>query len=226
MLLLLIIIFALAAIIMLKTGFQEQEQVIQKTDAIKVKEEYALYNNQINENNQRTYPFVNLADNNLFKISNEEEIIDILTNKTGLIYFGYATDAYCRTLMPILDKVSLENQLDNIYYLNIEYIRDLIELDDRGEPIKKEEGTKGYYKIMEILNDNLDEYILNNQEYKDVDAKEKRIIAPTMVAVKDGEILKIHVKTLPSQKSGFDELDIEEEKELEKIVTDLIKEIK
>ena len=46
-------------------AFQEEEvEHVELTDAVKIQEEYATYNEQVNENNNRTYPTVNLSDDN------------------------------------------------------------------------------------------------------------------------------------------------------------------
>ena len=59
-----------------------------------------------------------------------------------------------------------------------------------------------------------------NKEYK---TGEKRLYAPTLVAVKNGKIESFHEGTVDSQKSGFDVLTKKQEKELNKILTELVK---
>ena len=57
---------------------------------------------------------------------------------------------------------------------------------------------------------------------KKINTGEKRLYAPTVVAVRDGKITGIHVGTLDSQKSGYDTLTDKEKKELKNTFVDLI----
>ena len=87
---------------------------------VKIQEEYATYNEQVNENNNRTYPTVNLSDDNPFVYVTEEEAIDTLKNKTALLYFGYAGCPWCRSVLPVLESVAKEKNVSEIKYLDIE----------------------------------------------------------------------------------------------------------
>lgn len=206
-------------------AFQQEEKEMEKTDAIKIKEEYAKLNGQTNEKNQEAYPIVELNEKNPFVIATEEKIIDILENSSGIIYFGFAECPWCRSLLPSLEKVALEEKISNVYYLDVKSIRDVMELDDSNKPIVKEEGSKGYYKILELLEEHLEDYTLYTKDNKEVKTGEKRIFAPTVVAVSNGKVKKIHVGTVKTHKSGYEKLTSKETEELEKILKELIESI-
>ncbi len=193
------------------------------TDAQKIKNEFASLNNQLNENNQRMYPLVNLTDDNLFVYKTEEEIIKIIEESTGVIFFGNSSDAYTRTLMPIVDNLSKKLNLEQVYYFDITTITDTIALDDLNEPIIKEKGSSGYYKILKLLDEQLPNYYLTSPTGEKIDTLEKRIEVPTILAVKNGKIKDIYMGTIASQKSGYDKLTTEEEKQIEENLEKLMK---
>ena len=207
--------------LMLYFSFKE-EVVIEKSDAVKIKEEYESLNNTKNENNQRLYPNVVLDENNVFVKSNENEIIDIL-NSEGYIYFGDYTDAYSRSLISLVDEVSKNNIISKINYFDISTIKDEIALDDLNEPIIKKQGSNSYYKMLEILDEWLPNYYLINEEGTKIDTLEKYIVVPTIVVVKDGEIKNLRMGTIESQKTGYDELSSDEVSKIKEELDNLFK---
>ena len=207
--------------LMLYVSFKE-EVVIEKTDALKIKDEYAKLNNMINESNQRSYPNVILCEDNLFYKANEEEVIDIL-NSEGIIYFGDYKDAYSRTLISLVDKISKELNSEKIAYLNIFDIKDEIDLDDLNEPIIKKEGSSGYYKILKILDEYLPNYYLTSETGEKIDTLEKYIIVPTIIFVKNGKVVNIKTGTIDSQKNGYDALTSDEENKIREELTEMFK---
>ena len=76
--------------------------------------------------------------------------------------------------------------------------------------------------MLNLLDDYLDDYILKGEEDVSVKTDEKRLYAPTVIAVSNGEIVGFHTKTVDSQTNPNEPLTEEQEKELEKIYTDLI----
>jgi len=82
-----------------------------------------------------------------------------------------------------------------------------------------------YYKILEILESKLKDYTLTTKENKQIKTGEKRLFAPSVVAVQNGEIKDFHEGTVDSQNSGYDPLKKEEKEELQKKFTELINSI-
>ena len=76
--------------------------------------------------------------------------------------------------------------------------------------------------MLNVLNDSLDEYVLTGKDGKIINTGEKRIYAPTVIAVRNGEVTEIHVGSVDSQESGYDTLTDEETKELKEIYEKLI----
>ncbi len=201
---------------------QNEEIANEVTDASRISNEYAKLNGVINEKNKKEYPKVNLSINNPFVYKNEEEIVRILENGSGIIYFGFASCPWCRTMLPVLEEVSLEKNLKEIYYLDIESIRDTYILDENQKLLKQKEGSSNYYKILRILDQYLKKYILTSKDGRQVDTLEKRLLAPTVVAVLNGEIMGFHEVTVKTQIDGYTPLSSKEKEELKKIYGDLI----
>lgn len=190
------------------------------TDAIKFYNEYSELNNKENKNNGKIYVNVKINKENTVKYITEEEAINILEDGTGVIYFGFSTCPWCRSLISTLTNIA-KSKNETIYYLDVLNIRSSYEVKD-GKLNKLKEGTKGYYKILELLDNNLESYALVDEEENVYETNEKRLYAPTIVAVKNGEIKDFHVGTVDSQESGYDELTETQKTELESIIKDLI----
>lgn len=199
-------------------------------DSIKFKEEYEVFNNK-KASSGKKYKKLNINKNNRVKYSNYDELIDIIKNKTGIIYLGYPTCPWCRSAIPVLFEVVKDNNINTIYYLNIEKERDyyIVEdekltyaLDDNGKEMK---GTDGYFKLLDALDEHLSDYVIS-VDGKKYEVGEKRIYAPSVIFVKDGKVIGIHVSTVASQSSGYDALTKEEHDELYSIYEDYIIELK
>ncbi len=191
------------------TGCQNKE----KTDAVKFKEEYERLNNQVV--NDKKYLELTIDKKNPIKYKTAEEIVDIIKNKTGIIYLGYPECPWCRNAVPVLLEAAKQTGVNDIYYLNMHDIRDKKELKD-GKVVTVEEGTEGYKKILEALGDKA-------SVYKDLnDEGIKRIYVPLVVFVENGKVVATQESTVESQKDPYVKLTEEQEKELLNIYKDNI----
>ena len=199
-------------------------------EAIKFKEEYEKYNDK-DASSDKKYSSLNLSENNPIKYSTYDNIIDVIKNQTGIIYLGFPECPWCRSVVPVLFDVAKDNDIDTIYYLNIKddrtsYIVEddklVYELDENG---KEKKGTDDYHKLLKVLDKHLTEYTVS-YDGKVYETGEKRIYAPTVIFVKDGKVLGLHVSTVDSHLSGFDKMNKEQKEELYSIYEDYIIEIK
>lgn len=205
-------------------AFRDKKEEIaggSSTDALLFKNEYESLNNVVREKDGKTIRELSISQNNPVDILTEEETVRLLKEGTGLVYFGFADCPWCRSLLPVLLKTLDNMSVSRLYYLNIGSIRDTLVLDDKNKVEVKEEGTQGYYQILDALDSVLEPFYLTTADGKKVDTKKKRLFAPTIVGVKNGEIVGIHVGTLESQESGYDELSTEQEEELSKSLQEL-----
>ncbi len=179
-------------------------------DEKKFKNEYESLNGKKSLSTKKNYLNIKIPEKNGIKYASGEEIIKLLDEGTGVIYFGFPECPWCRNMIvPLLEE--MQKAKTNIYYYNAYSIRDNKELDNDGKIITHEQGTENYYKILELLGDNASVYEGLN------DDSIKRLYFPTVVFVKNGKIVDIHVSTVESQKDPYIKLTKSQIKELKKI---------
>ena len=165
-----------------------------KSDALKFKNEYEELNTQSVK--------MDISENNPIKYVTFDEVVDILNNKTGVIYFGFPGCPWCRNVIPVLFEVAKENNIDTIYYFNPREIRN--------------GGDDAYQKLTGILNDYLEEN----------DEGVKTLYVPDIYFVKDGKIMGNHLSTVDSQTDPYTALNSEQRMELKNIYQELFNKIK
>ena len=89
---------------------------INKSDANKFRTEYMELNDKINEDNGKSYPIVNISADNTVKYIKPKEVVNVLKKGSGIIYFGYNTCPWCRSLVSTLTEVAKEKK-EKIYYV-------------------------------------------------------------------------------------------------------------
>lgn len=195
-------------------------------DAEKFKKEYELLNGeQYVGSDKEFYDYinVNMPDDNIYVYKTAKEILNTLKNGTGVIYLGFPTCPRCRNLIKPLMEVALDNKVSQIYYLNIEDMRDTYEVVNK-EVLQSVKGTKEYYELVKLLDNYLDYYTLTDKDGNTYNTGAKRIYASTVITVKNGEIVGFHVSTTDNQ-DVKKPLTENETKELKKIYDDMIKSI-
>ena len=95
-----------------------------RNDALTFKKEYEKYNTN------KTYKKITISKNNNIEYKNIEEINDMIDqNKTFVVYFGNAKSSWCRVVVPLLLDISKDLNINKIYYVNLEKIKDNKELN-------------------------------------------------------------------------------------------------
>ncbi len=186
------------------------------SDAVKFKEEYESLNNITDEKGNKKYIQVKIPKDNPIVYKTGKEIVDIIENKTGIIYFGYSKSMWSRNIIEALLDVAKTNKIKEVYYLDISNIRQELILDDSGKVITKKEGTTDYIKMLELLNDYLKPYDGLNDE------SIKRINDPTVLFVKDGKVIELKEGTVDSHTNALEKLTKKQYNELKQIYVDAI----
>ena len=106
-----------------------------------------------------------ITENHVFEIVNTAEVVNILNNKTGIVFFCNPGSDWCQHYAKILDDIALENGINKIYYVDIKNDRNI--------------KSNNYRKIVTILQDFLDSDDTGN----------KRLNMPNLTFVKDGIII-------------------------------------
>ena len=146
------------------------------------------------------YIKVNIPINNRIKYLKQDEILKFFKSGTGIVYFGYNTCPWCRNSVPVLIDAAIINNLDKIYYVDI-------------HGINLKEIRKELYEI-------LDPYLREREDGT------KGLSVPDVYAVKKGKIKGHHIGTVESYQDPTKGMSKKQKKELKKIYTDLIKEVK
>ncbi len=201
-----------------------------QSDAKKFKDEYESLNNKTSVSGHKIKS-LKISSNNPIKYSNYDEIIDVIKNKSGVIYLGYPDCPWCRTAIPVLLEAAKDYKIDTIYYLNIKDDRDYYEVKDnklvyqKDSNGKEKKGVKGYFKLLKLLDKELDDYIVKDSDNKEYNVGEKRIYVPLIIFVNDGKIIGTHTSTVDTQESGYDNLTDEEYDKLNGIYAEYIKQL-
>ena len=181
-LLIIILVASILLTIFILKPFNKEKEI---TDNIKFKEEYEKLNNKENIN-------VTINENNPFIYSDSKDIINKINNKESfIVYFGFSECPYCRTILPSLIEVSEYLELDKIYYVDIFDIRDTIIINEDNELETTKEGTKEYNQLVELFDSVLEEYTLEDKEGNTISTDKKRIYAPSIITVVEGEIIAL-----------------------------------
>lgn len=210
-------------------AFQEQKaEALEnepKRDALLFKEEYESLNGKVREKDGKKIKEISIDSNNPITILTEEEAINLLENGTGLIYMGFPDCPWCRSMLPVLLQTLDNMNISVLSYLNILDIRDTYILDEENKPVQTKNGTESYYKMLTLLDPVLKEYTLKTEKGKSVSTKEKRIYAPTVIGVKNGEIVGIHEGTVDSQTDPYENLSTKQQEELAENFIELVNKV-
>lgn len=194
-------------------------------DALKFKEEYESLNNTTRESDGALYNNIDISENNPIKYVNTKEALEVLKNKTAILYVGANWCPWCRNAVPVLFEVAKSYNVKTIYYLNLDEEKDVYEVKN-GKLEKTAQGTEGYYELLEFLDSELEDYIITSNG-KDYNTGEKRIYMPFVAVSKNGEVKGSHTGTvkLDENQTKYDPLTEEQYKTLKKDYEDLFSKI-
>ena len=161
------------------------------TDAYRFKEEYEALNGEDNGNGKEIRT-IEISEDNPFVYATSDEIVEKMNNKESfVVYFGFAKCPWCRSMIEQLIKSAKDNNIKTIYYVDVLEIRDTYAFNDNGELEKTKDGTEGYMTLIDKMQDVLSDYTLTKEDGEKVLVGEKRIYAPNVVAVVDGNAEKM-----------------------------------
>ena len=208
---LIIALIFLFGIFMINTlGKDKPEAYVATEDETKFKAEYENLNGE--ENSSVTI----IEDNNIVYID-MKKAAEILDSKSGVIYFGYASDELARNAVPVLLDAMSETKLDTIYYVNLKSenkdLRDLYSLTPKNKAKLETPATEEYELVRTALANHLEDYVLYTNKGKAVNTGKKRLESPTVVSVVEGQVLGFHTGTVDNH-DETKELTTEQQKEL------------
>ena len=181
--------------------------------ATRFKLEYESLNGQKTADN-KTYINVNIPKDNNIVYADYNKVFEILDG-TGVIYFGFPECPWCRNAIPVLLNAAKDSGVDKIYYLDNVDDRDTKALKD-GKVVTEKEGTSNYNKLLKKLGDKASVYDGLN------DDSIKRLYFPTVVFVKNGQIVDYVEGTVDSQNDPYKPLTKKQSQELKSKYTKAI----
>ncbi|HBA37346.1 MAG TPA: hypothetical protein DCY94_01355 [Firmicutes bacterium] len=193
-------------------------------DGAKFKREYEAYNGEKNSRGTE-YKTLKIKKNNKVKYSTTDEALDILKDGTGLIYFGFPNCPWCRMMLPILLETVECSCVDKLLYVDMTDKRDEFKVED-GEAKKTKDASESYYKLLERLENELDDYVITDDDGIEYSTGEKRMYVPLVIAVKSGEVVGIYDGIdLDEGQLPSDELKESQRSEIEVIFSNMISEM-
>ena len=167
------------------------------TDLFKKTEIGTVIDNNVSSNIRfyREYPISNM--NNIYYYATYDEILEVFTKGTGIVFFGFPACDWCQVYAPVLDEAAREQGVGKIYYLNIMEMR--------------KADTDEYKKLVELTSD----YLGNDENGN------KRIYVPDSYYIKDGKIVG-HNNSM-STLSGIDAREYFNEERRKTLKEELIK---
>ena len=199
------IIILIMMITLTLTGCSDKP--VEKTDALKFKEEYEKNNGVKNEKYNVTTRTVNIPEDNPMVYATAEEIIKKIDNKeTFVVYFGFSDCPWCRSVIEELIHVAQDLKVEKVYYVDVKELRDVKELDENNNVVTSKEGDEHYKKLLEQLDSVSDDYTLTDKDGNEVSAGEKRIYAPNVVGVANGKPTELETGESEKLINPYDEL--------------------
>ena len=217
-----IIVTILAAVVLV---LNIQKVITDNTDNIKFKEEYEKLNGKKNDQGKK-YREITIDSKNKMVYKTTEEVLNLIDKqKSFVLYFGFDTCPWCRSVVPTLASISKElNQ--KVYYIDVKDIRDSYELDDDNKPKLVKKGSKDYSKLLEKLEPVLEDYTLTDSDNNEIKVGEKRIYAPNIISVINGEAKELTTGISDKQTEGYMKLTKEMEKETYNKIKIVLKQVK
>ncbi len=181
-------------------------------DAKKFKSDYEKLNNTQTASGKIVRE-VNIDKNNPFIYKTAEDIVTMIKNKeTFIVYFGFNSCPWCRSMIENLIKVAKDTNTKTIYYVDVLDIRDIKKVDSNGTVYEEKPGDKYYMQLLDMIGTVLDNYTLTNNGQK-IDAGEKRIYAPNVVVIENGRTVTMTTGISDKEKDAYMELTDEINKE-------------
>lgn len=217
------VLIVIAISVRLCLDYKRMDKPIKETEISEgtkmFKQEYESLNGT-KTSSDKDYLNVTIDESIVIQPKSDEEIVDILNNGTGVVYFGFDTCSWCRSMIETLLESVKTSKVVNFYYVDVKDIRSSFEVKKK-KLVNTKEGTESYYKILEKLDDYLTDYKIEDNK-KEYNTKEKRLYAPTVVTFKDGKIVGFHQNTVDSQEDPYLGLSEQEKSDLKSIYDEML----
>ena len=180
--------------------------------ALAFKNDYEELNGKTNKSGKEHRTISISEDNRFVEITMEELMKKIDSGDSFYVYFGSRLCPWCRSVIEMADKVSRENDIEKVYYIDIwddegnELIRDKYTIDENNKLVLEKEGTEEYKRLLELFGSLLRDYTLTDNNGDEVAVGEKRIYAPNYFYINKGKAVRMITGKSDTQKDAREEL--------------------
>lgn len=166
-------------------------------DEIKFIEDYESLNGQLDRTGLYMLPDVDLPDRVPFEYEDMDDIVELLTEDSGVLYVGFPSCPWCRQLIqPMIDAWKLTGSNEDITCINIYDLRPTRTVDEEGNVTETKAPAPEYEKLVELLYDHLRP--LEGAKDETI----KHIYSPMLVFVRRGNIEYVHIGTVEGHDRG------------------------
>ena len=105
------VLLILVCSLFLVTGCDKKEEQLVKPDAAKFKEDYEKLNGETNTNG-KVIRSIKISDKNPFVYKSAEELVEAINNKESfVVYFGFNSCPWCRSMLETFINVLDEEEV-------------------------------------------------------------------------------------------------------------------
>ena len=163
------------------------------------------------------YRTLDLKYTNIIEVTTMEEIVEKTKSKeTFIVYFGFESCPWCRSVINTALEVAHEKGIKKIYYVDVRPgedsyetdIRDEYAINEKGKVYLDRVGSDAYHELLKLYDKVLNPYkrgkitSLDNTEFKGA----KRLGAPNFISVKAGIPQEMITGLSSNQKEPLQEL--------------------
>lgn len=207
--------FALVSLVLLLiiTACSNKISTIRE-DAKKFKQDYEALNGIETSKSGVFYRTISIEENNPIIYSSFKEVADKIDNKESfVVYVGFSSCPWCRSVIPYVLESAKENDIKDIYYVNVRSdntresdLRGYYKLNEKNKPVVDIKADENYYRVLNTLNDYLKPYTLETSKGKKVLTGENRLYAPSFIVYIDGVAVGLDECIPESLSNGYEEL--------------------
>ncbi len=159
-------------------------------DKERFKLEYESNNGKIDDHMQKMRAVSISSDNPIVYVNCADVVQMVNSGETFWLYCGFTKCPWCRGNVEAMLEAAKKCNISKIYYLDVYTCRDTYELK-KGTPTLKTNGDDNYMKLIELFGPVLDDYTLYADNDEKVSVGEKRIYAPNVIYVNNGQAEKL-----------------------------------
>lgn len=216
-------ILIVIAIMLILTGCTDSDSKVKKDseassenregDALRFKNDYESLNGIETSTKGVNYRDVNISSSNPIRYTTFKEVSKKIENKESFIlYVGFSSCPWCRSVIPYILEEAKKNDIDTIYYINLREdgtresdLRGYYKLDKNNKVVYDVYPDEYYHEVLDTLDKFLSSYTLVDKNNNKIETGEKRLYAPSLIVYKNGEAVLLDSCISDKQNDAYQE---------------------